>query len=530
VPRLSRFVALSACAAIALCACQSTPPPTATPGRSAAPSAASAGAFRPSFDAAPCPDDVTNEVLTPATCGFLTVLEDRSKPDGRTIQLFVARLDPPGGTTTVDPVINLGDLASLDDYAGMSPVAQRTHRVLYLLDPRGIGHSTPALDCPEVPAVGPELAGFRLRDPARRTILLDAVAACHDRLVGQGIDLAAYDIAANANDLEDLRTTLGIASWNLMTDGSASRLAFEVARRFPQGLRSLIIDSPSLPTPDFLTIGPAALDLAISRIVAACAAQPACEGAYPDLDAMIRTAVAQLDARPLTFDVTGTVTAIQLGRPIPVVVDGAALLRWIRWSLGSQGGKGSAPVPATVRSVLDGKLSATDGAVINLASDVGDCLGLLGMSTSCEEPNIGALYSIVCRDVAGQIDQSRLDASIDARPAYADVFSPSPLLAPCDAWGVEPSGPGPQGSITGGIPMLVLRGAFDPFSAPPSEVSEATTGLDNVYVLDIPNQSYNVLGWTECPRSIRNAWIDAPNAPPADTSCLATIPTIEFGT
>jgi pimeloyl-ACP methyl ester carboxylesterase len=460
------------------------------------------------------------------TCGFLAVLEDRSKATGRTIQLFVARFDPPGGTTTVDPVITLGALGIQDDYGGMSAAGQRTHRVGYLIDPRGIGHSKPSLDCPEVPAVGWELAGYSLRDPARRTILLGAVAACHDRLVGQGIDLAAYDLAANASDIEDLRTTLRIASWNINTNGSANRIAFEVARRFPAGLRSLIIDSPSLPTPDFLTIGPAALDLAISRIVAASAGQPACDRGFPDLDTMIRDAVARLDATPLTFDVTGTVKAIQLGHPIRVVVDGAALLRWIRWSVGSGGGSGSPAVPSTVRSVLDGKLSATDDAVISLASDVGDCLGLLAI---CEQPTLGALYSIVCRDVAGQIDESRLGASIDGRPAYVDDFSPSPLLAPCAAWSVPPAPAASVGSPTGGLPTLVLRGALDPYSAPMSEVAKAANGAADVYLVEIPNQSYNALGYTECPRTIRNAWIDAPTAPPSDTSCLAGIPQIEFG-
>jgi hypothetical protein len=55
-------------------------------------------------------------------------------------------------------------------------------------------------------------------------------------------------------------------------------------------------------------------------------------------------------------------------------------------------------------------------------------------------------------------------------------------------------------------------------------VTAATQGSPNVFVLAIPNQSYNVLGFTECPRAIRNAWIDAITAPPADTSCLAAIP------
>ena len=38
--------------------------------------------FRPTFQQGPCPDDVTHVVLTPVTCGFLTVPENRSEPGG----------------------------------------------------------------------------------------------------------------------------------------------------------------------------------------------------------------------------------------------------------------------------------------------------------------------------------------------------------------------------------------------------------------------------------------------------------------
>jgi pimeloyl-ACP methyl ester carboxylesterase len=373
-------------------------------------------------------------------------------------------------------------------------------------------------------AIGPDLAGLRLRDPARQTILLGAVTACHDRLVSQGIDLAAYDIAASASDMEDLRTTLGIATWNINTNGSANRIAFEVARMFPAGLRSFVVDAPSLPAPDFLTIGPVALDMAIAHLAAACTGQPACARRFPDLPAMIRNAVARLDANPLTLDVTGTVDAIRLGHPIRVVMDGAALVRVIRFGLGTGGGSGAARALATLAEVLDGKLSPTDSLVRALASDTGDCLGLLPI---CEHPNVGATYSIICRNLVTQIDGPRLDASIDGRPAYTDVFAPSPLLAPCTAWGVTPAAAPARASL-GGVPMLVLRGVFDPFSAPLTEVTTAVAGAPNAYLVDVPNQSYNALGFNECVVVFRNAWVDAPTSPPADTSCLASIPALNL--
>jgi hypothetical protein len=163
--------------------------------------------------------------------------------------------------------------------------------------------------------------------------------------------------------------------------------------------------------------------------------------------------------------------------------------------------------------------------VIALASDVGDCLGIL---TNCERPNFGALFSLVCHDVSGKVDQSRLQASLDGRAAYAAVFAPGPLLTPCAGWQVGPAALGPEGPITGGVPTTIIRGAFDPYSTPVSEISNATAGLANVFTLEIPNQSYNALGYDECPVSIRNAWIDAPTAPPAKTSCLGQIPAISL--
>ena len=274
-------------------------------------------------------------------------------------------------------------------------------------------------------------------------------------------------------DIEDLRTTLGIPTWNLITNGSASRLAFEVTRRYPGGLRSLFIDSPSIPDPDFVTIGPTALDLSISRLVAACAAQPACANGFPHLDTIIGDAVARLDANPVTVDVAGTVAAVQAGHAIGVVVDGAALLRVIRADLGSAGGSDAAEVLGTVQRVLDGKRSADDQAVISLASDVGDCLGIL---TSCERPNFGALYSIVCRDATAEVDPSRLNAAVAGRPAYGDVFAPGPLLTPCAAWPISHAEPAPVGPITGGVPTMIIRGMFDPFSAPVTEVNKRSTG------------------------------------------------------
>jgi hypothetical protein len=70
------------------------------------------GPTTPRYEEAPCPTEVDLTIVLEATCGFLIVPEDREQPDGRTLRLFVTRVQPPGGPTHPDPMLVLGmDLA-----------------------------------------------------------------------------------------------------------------------------------------------------------------------------------------------------------------------------------------------------------------------------------------------------------------------------------------------------------------------------------------------------------------------------------
>jgi hypothetical protein len=285
-------------------------------------------------------------------------------------------------------------------------------------------------------------------------------------------------------------------------------------------------DSPSLPRPDQVTVGPAALNGALDSLAAACTADAACSRQIPDLRVAVDEAVAKLDSHPLTFDVSGIPAATQIGHPVRLVVDGAALLRWFRASLGSDGGDDARFVVRDVLRVLDGRVTATDPLVVALASDPGDCLGFFA---GCERMTFGALYSIECRDLGPGIDRAAIDRAVRGRPAWAELFDPAIVLAPCGAWSVA-SAPARSatGSPTAGVRSLLMRGALDPYTVPSAQLAAASGGDATATVLDIPNQSYNVLGYTDCPRTIRNVWLDLSLGPPPDTTCLAQIRPVDL--
>jgi hypothetical protein len=97
----------------------------------------------------------------------------------------------------------------------------------------------------------------------------------------------------------------------------------------------------------------------------------------------------------------------------------------------------------------------------------------------------------------------------------------------CVAWAVPPSATAGT-AIGDAVPTLIMRGSIDPFSAPPADLTDAIGSATDVHELDVPNASYNVLSF-DCPRAIRDAWMDSPSAPPADTSCLAQMPPLPLG-
>jgi pimeloyl-ACP methyl ester carboxylesterase len=478
--------------------------------------------FRPIFRQAPCPEDVTSVVLTTVTCGFLTVLENRSEPDGDTIRLFVTRIEPPGGNPAPDPVLILGiDLGKTPDYAGFAPGAQRFNREVILLDQRGTGHSEPTLACPEVERLGERLVGARLSDPEVRADLQSAAEACHDRLTGEGIALPAYNLGEMAADAEDVRRALGIPRWNIASYGSASRVALEIVRRFPEHVRAMWLDTPQFPQVDEVTLGISGTRYALGQISADCAVDRACSRRFPDLSNALGEAVVRLDAEPVTVTVADTPAAEAAGHPIRVVVDGAALLRAVRGMV-SNIDLGMAPVvPAVIYRALEGDVDV----VAYLLSEEPVCLGYqpaCGFQPLFE----GALFSILCHDQVPFVEASRLRGMAGGDPGFQDAYVANPYLDVCEVWDVGEATPVAHRPVSSDIPMLIYVGRYDAFGPLPV-AEQAIASLSGSFLVDVPYQGHNILGSLDCYRSIRNAWIEDPTSAP-DTSCIEEIPPPTF--
>jgi len=492
--------------------------------------ATSAAASPRTFEDAPCPVGITAEEGNAVSCGFLTVLEDRADPNGRTIRLFVTRAEPLEGDPPPDPLFGSGPFSAERDLGWSSAervVGSRAGRVLYSMDVRGTGYSEPSLACPEIDQVTDPSAGITLGTPEMETAFLQAVQVCHDRLTAGGIDLSSYNLEAMAADVEDLRIALGIDDWNLITWGTTSSISFEIMRRYPEHVRSVAMDSPTPPQVDRFTQAILGTDYAFGQVVRACRARLACHEAFPHLRAAWRDALRRLDAHPSSI----------LDEDLEIVVDGATAVRHLRNNL-AVGGHSSCVVTCDLETFPLSIYDLKEHVWVN-----GDPAGRMVEWSGAPPSHVGydiqwwptafdpradlshgVTYSYFCHDEVPFIDQAALADAASGRPWYVEAYVHSPYPEICGRWDVGQASVDPHEPVNSDIPTLMLAGRFDPFSPLPL-LRDASSGLSKGSVIKVA-AGRNVLD-NDCTIDIRNAFVDDPMSPP-DTGCVADLERVEF--
>ena len=110
-----------------------------------------------SFQTTPCPQpNIAGfpdlDFPSGVQCGYLTVLENRAKPDGRRIRIFVMRAPAVSATPRPDPIVYLsggpGGAGSFE-VAFMIKHGLNADREVIFVDQRGTHRADPLLACPD---------------------------------------------------------------------------------------------------------------------------------------------------------------------------------------------------------------------------------------------------------------------------------------------------------------------------------------------------------------------------------------------
>lgn len=482
------------------------PAPTAAPGSTVAPTATAVRTVA-RYETANCefppPGGVSVE------CGWLTVPEDRAKPDnGREVRLHVAifrstRPDPPP-----DPIVYLEGGPGVDALERLPLVFDLwfrpflANRDFILYDPRGAGYSTPSLACPELTKLSFDMLPMDVRAAESSRLWGEAALKCRERLVAEGIDLAQYNTLTGAADLEDLRLALGYEQWNLIGSSYGTRLALTAMREYPQGIRSVVLDSTRPPQINESQT-PADAERAFQTLFRGCAADPDCNAAYPDLERVFYDLVEKLNTQPVTLPGVDPFT----GRTYEVLINGDTLISTLFQAMYS-----TEIIPLLPRAIYGAAQKNEFSLWVRL---------IMNNVSQSDYFSYGVMYSSRCYDEILFETREAMAKADEPFPHQQDVFDMTAFWDICNAWGVGVAPPIENQPVRSAIPALILAGTYDP-ATPPEDGKEAVATLRNGFFFEFPSSGHGVLLDGGCPLSMALAFLDNPQRQP-DAACLAQL-------
>ena len=472
----------------------------------------------PRFEPGPCPKLQGVEWLAGASCGYLVVPEDRSRPTGRTIRLMVAKHPARSPEKRPDPIIYLhggpGDIAPLEVNDLIAAAFIRDRDILVVSE-RGTWFSQPALTCAASDDFARELLGLRFYSEATERAHLASTEACHGKLTATGANLSAYNSTESAADLADLRKVLDIAVWNIYGTSYGSYLAQTLMRDHPEGIRSVVLDSV-LPTTYTVAANWWNARNAFDNLFQACAAEPACNAAHPRLQETFAGLVNRLEAEPLTTTVSDPVT----GKDLKVVLDGGALIDWLR--------NQTYGVP-TLRAAPD--------RIVGLAAGRRDSIEAIAKDRAARAPpsgpdvpslSYGLAFGVSCReDYPFATPEDLAAAGREAFPDYPASVQREGIGGwayfneDCrDVWKVPPAPEAMRQPVASSIPTLLISGSFDTLTSL-AGAKAAAARLSNATVISIQGVGHFVSPASACAQAVIVSFLYAPDAP--DTSCVGAL-------
>jgi len=413
-----------------------------------------------------------------AQCGFVEVPENRdasAAAQGRKIRIAFAILSANTLTPAPDPLFMLaggpGQAATYIAPLAAQFTGVRRNRDIVLIDQRGTGRSAP-LEC----------AAFAPPDSPEAALELDPLPRakeCVKELTGRGVDPAQYTTANWIADIDAVRAALGYERVNLWGGSYGTRAALEYARRYPQRVRSMVLDGVAPPSMKIaLDVWPTR-DSAISSAFAACMQSPGCREHHADF----KTTIAAIDER-LSGGQDVALADPRTGetRNVHMTLDHVAAMFQSLVYLPEF----ASLLPEAARRASEGDFAPLYAAAAAMTSGIS------------EQINAALYYSVTCAEDVPRITPEERERKLGNLLAR-DIAERG--LAVCDAW---PRGTAPVDATTplsSDVPTLLLSGGLDPVT-PPAYGDEVSKTLRNSRHVVAAGYGHNVSPHACAPRLI----------------------------
>jgi len=369
------------------------------------------------------------------------VPENPQRPGGRQIGLHVARVPAISARKRPDPLFVLagGPGAAAGAFYATVPSAFARilrERDIVLVDQRGTGRSNP-LDCAQDEDLLYRASGAEIAASTRSCLAS----------LSRRADVRYYTTSLAVQDLERVRAVLGYARINLYGTSYGTRVAQHYLRRFPERVRSMILDGV---VPVGMALGPAMAthaEHALLDILARCADEPTCHARFGDPAADYRTVRAALKVSTVPVSVhdpaTGEYTPFEFGAEHL-----ASVLRLLSYR---------SETAALLPLLLD---AAAHDDYAPLAAQF-----LLVERSFGQSVALGMHNSVVCAEDVPYFDLRAIDRTRLAA-TYLGTAQLDGLESVCRVWPRGPVDADLHAPLASDVPALLLSGSDDPLTPP----------------------------------------------------------------
>lgn len=374
-----------------------------------------------------------------AELGRLSVPQSRSAPDGPAISLAFVRFRATGANPGA-PIIYLvgGPGASgIDDGRGSlfkTIDALRAVGDVLLVDQRGTGLSSPDLAVHRGLGVSP---GESLGTEHALSALVDTFRGAASEVTGRKIDLSAYNTNESADDTDDLRKALGVATVRIWAHSYGTHLALALLRRHGDGVEKIIMGG--INGPDQRWRLPSDLDRLFVRLDGLVRADTRWRDRISDLPALVRSVLNRLDAQPVSIPVklpNGATVTVVLGK-LDVQVLTAVQMGDVEFI---------ATIPALYDAMSRGEYAQP-------------ALITLGLKSS--EVGTAMRYTMHCASGVSPEKLNRIQGEKGAALFGDSINFPFSDPRVCQAWAVKDLGPEFRASVSSKVPALFVSATLD---------------------------------------------------------------------
>ena len=439
-------------------------------------------------------------VKGPAKCGTLEVYENRATKKGRMISLNILVLPATGDKREPDPWVYFSGgpgSAATEDAAGLADVFKRIreHRDMLFVDQRGTGKSN-GLDCP---MYNPD----DLQSYLGYFFPVEDIRKCRPQLEAKA-DLTLYTTDIAIDDMDEVRAALGYEQLNLFGGSYGTRAALTYLKRYPKRVRTATLQGVAPPNEYMPLDFPLGNERALQGILAECAADEACNAAFPNLKDEAKSLLAQLIKGPVEVEVqkpnSSERVKVKLSRDLA-----AEAIRYMLYNP-----VGASRVPLIIHLAAQGNFVPLTEAALRFRK--------LLVATGFN----GMYLSVTCAEDLPWIKPGEGERM--AANTFLGDYRLRQQREACALWPRATIAKDYADPVRSDVPVLILTGELDPVT-PPSNGDAVAKTLKNSLHIVVPHGAHGLGGLEniDCILRLTAEFVERGSTQGIDTSCVKTI-------